>query len=70
MDLSVISGLMAAIVKMKRILDITVALGLLLLASPLMLVTIAGVLVFLGPPIFFTQARPFVSHDQISHDDP
>lgn len=58
MDIPVNSGPKTAIVKMKRIFDITVAFSLLLLASPLLLVTVVGVLAFLGSPVFFLQERP------------
>jgi sugar transferase EpsL len=43
---------------MKRTLDLAMAAVLLLLLSPLLLLTALGVWVFLGSPVFFTQVRP------------
>ncbi len=42
----------------KPIIDFTVALSLLLLLSPIILVTVFLVLIFMGRPIYFTQQRP------------
>jgi sugar transferase EpsL len=42
----------------KRIVDFTVSIMLLLLLSPVLLVTIAAVAVFLGNPVLFRQQRP------------
>jgi lipopolysaccharide/colanic/teichoic acid biosynthesis glycosyltransferase len=43
---------------MKRALDITASLALLLLLSPLLLVISVLVRIFVGPPVFFRQERP------------
>ena len=42
----------------KPLIDFTAALTLLLLLSPVILMTVFLVLIFLGRPIFFTQQRP------------
>ncbi len=43
---------------MKRTFDLAIAAVLLLLLSPLLLLTALGVWFFLGSPVFFTQVRP------------
>lgn len=43
---------------MKRTLDLAMAAVLLLLLSPLLLLTALCVWIFLGSPVFFTQVRP------------
>jgi sugar transferase EpsL len=42
----------------KRLFDILVSAAVLILLSPLLLVVAAAVLVFLGPPVLFSQERP------------
>jgi sugar transferase EpsL len=45
-------------VRLKRLMDIILAVVLLVLLSPLMAITALAVLVFLGKPVLFRQLRP------------